>query len=256
MRRGRRFNMGTEAFWVPAVLAAVSSGASYANQSAANSRSDQAEAQAIRNQQAIQNQGMGKVTQLIKNVASSNPNDIANQATSQYVSTLRRNAAGSTQGGSTTGGTQTGGASVSSLAPATVGSSRYKSDTGASQKQVQDFGNTYAGEMGDVDAAVRQRQNEGLSMEDLSTQLNKLNAQSYGQNFVDQLRAQTAGLPNPWVSLFSSMLGSGARGMAMNGFGAGGTPASAQIGPNGYTLAGTPVMAGNPGYGAPIGAVA
>ena len=70
--------------------------------------------------------------------------------------------------------------------------------------------------MGQLDAAVRQRQNEGLSMEDLQTKLNTLGQKSWGQNFVDQLRAQVAGQANPWVNLLGGMLQKGASAYAMN----------------------------------------
>lgn len=197
--------MGTEEFWVPAVLAAVGTGAQYANTQQANKRADQSEAQAITNQQAIREKGQGDVNKTVQQVAKDSPDALAAQATGNYVSQLRRNAAGSTQGGSTTSNPQTFGASVSALAPGTVGGSRYKADTAASQKETQAYGNTEAASMGDLDAAVRMRQNEGLAAQTLGTNLNTLGASSYAQNFVDQLRAQTAGQPNPWVSLGASL---------------------------------------------------
>jgi hypothetical protein len=64
--------------------------------------------------------------------------------------------------------------------------------------------------MGNIDAATRLRQNEGLGMSTLGTGLNTLGAQSYATNFINQLRSQTGGQADPWVSLFSGMLGQGA----------------------------------------------
>jgi len=43
--------MGTEAFWAPAVIAALGTGAQYVNQSNANKREQAAEVQAIGNSQ-------------------------------------------------------------------------------------------------------------------------------------------------------------------------------------------------------------
>jgi hypothetical protein len=197
--------MGTEAFWVPAVLAAVSAGGQYANASNAASRANNGETQSIIDQGQIRNQANGQVQQLTKQIAGNNPNALKDQAETSFVNALRQNAAGSTQGGNTAPGSTNFGASVSALAPSTVGSSRYKAGTAASQKQVEQFGNTNAGEMASVDAAVRQRQNEGLAMQTLGTGLNGLGAQSYTKNFVDQLRAQTAGQQSPWVGLFSNL---------------------------------------------------
>lgn len=95
-------------------------------------------------------------------------------------------------------------------------SSRYTADTKAGQQQVQAYGNEKATEMGDLDAAVRQRQNEGLEMQTLNTNLNTLGASSYAQNFVDQLRAQVAGQPNPLVSLFAGVGANTAGAMSKN----------------------------------------
>lgn len=85
-----------------------------------------------------------------------------------------------------------------------------------------------AGEMGAIDAAVRQRQNEGLAQQTLGTNLNTLGAQSYTKNFVDQLRAKASGQANPWVGLLGQLAtnyGMSAAGSALgNGASAGGTP--------------------------------
>lgn len=209
--------MGTEEFWVPAVLAAVSTGATYANQSQANQRQNDAEAQAIRNQEAITEKSNQATRALTQQVAKDNPQQIAGQATGDYVATLRKNAAGSTQGGSTSNGAQTFGASTSSLAPAAGASSRYNKGTAASQQEVENFGDNYARELGTIDAATRMRQNEGLAMGTLGTQLNTLGAQSYGQNFVDQLRAQASGQANPWISLASGLFSNAAGTISKNG---------------------------------------
>lgn len=208
--------MGTEEFWVPAVLAAVGTGASYVNQANATKRADTSEAQAIADQQNIRQKGVQNVNQTVSKIAADNPNALAAKATGSYVDQLRRNAAGSTQGGPTTGAPQTFGASTSSLAPGVVGGSRYKSDTANAQREVQSYGNTEASQMADLDAAVRMRQNEGLAMQTLGTNLNTLGASSYAQNFVDQLRAQTAGQPNPWVGLGASLFGNAANFLSKN----------------------------------------
>lgn len=208
--------MGTEEFWVPAVMAAVSAGGNAVNQRNANQRADQDEAQAIRNQANFADQANSKVRSQINQIKASDTTPIANKATGDYVAQLRKNAAGATQGASTTSGDQTFGASTSALAPSTVGSKRYQSDAAGAQKQTQDYGNTYAGEMGNLDAATRMRTNEGLSMETLATGLNQLNSASWGKNFVDQLRAKQDSQANPWVSLFSNMLGGAAKSYATN----------------------------------------
>jgi len=200
-----RVAFGTEEFWVPAVVAALGTGAQYVNQSQAQGRQNAAEVQAIGNQQNIRGNANAQVKALTDQIKNNSPAQVQAQATGDYVNTLRKNAAGSTQGGPTNQGPTNGGQSVSALAPVSGGSGRYNADTATSQKVVQNFGQTNAQEMGALDAAVRQRQNEGLAMQTLSGTLNGLGAQSYTQNFADQLRSQAAGQANPWASLFSNL---------------------------------------------------
>lgn len=210
--------MGTEEFWVPAVLAAASAGSQYVNQTNATSRQNDAETQAIDNQMQLRNQANSQVKNLTSQIAKDSPSQIAAKSTGDYVAALRKNAAGSTQGGSTTGGTQTFGQSSSALPPNSVAgaNSRYGRDLASGQQEVENFGNTYADEMGQIDAAQRQRQNEGLAMQTESGKLNTLGLQSYGQNFVDQLRSQAAGQSSPWISLFSNLAGGASNAISKN----------------------------------------
>jgi hypothetical protein len=198
--------VGTEAFWIPAALAAVSAGGQYVNQKQAASRQDQGEAQAIRDQQQIQQEAAGKASALTKQITTNTPTQIANQATGDYVSNLRKNAAGASAPGAS-----------SALAPAAGGSARYNKDVSTAQSGVGGYGNDLAGTMGQIDAAVRQRQNEGLAQQTLGTNLNTLGAQSYTKNFVDQLRAQASGVANPWVGLASKMVGALGTGLSASG---------------------------------------
>ena len=209
--------MGTEEFWVPLALAAVSGGAQYANASSATSRANNAEAQTIDDEQQYRTQANSAVNQLTKQIANNSPNQLANQAQTSFVNTLRKNAAGSALGGGTSSDPTLFGASTSALPPTSVGSSQYKKALGNSQQQVESYGNQNAGEMSAVDAAVRQRQNEGLAMQTLSTNLNGLNQQAYQKSFVDQLRAQAAGQQNPWVSLFGNVAGNAGQSISKNG---------------------------------------
>lgn len=209
--------MGTEAFWIPAAIAALGTGAQAVNQSNANQRASNSEAQSIANQQQYRQQANDQVKNLTQQIATNNPQQIANKETSDFVNTLRRNAAGSaTPGAASSTSDSNFGAPVSALPPAAGASSRYKSDAASSQKETQQYGQDYATEIGNIDAAVRQRQNEGLALNTLGTNLNTLGAESYTKNFVDQLRSQAAGQANPWVGLFSGMLQKGAAAYATN----------------------------------------
>jgi hypothetical protein len=220
-----RVARGTEEFWVPALVAAVGSAGQAVNQSNANKRASNAEVQSIDDQQQYRQQANDQVKNLTQQIATNSPQQIASQETGQFVNTLRKNAAGSAQPGATGSAPNDTnfGAPVSAMPPAAGASSRYKSDAASAQQQTQQYGNTYATEIGNIDAAVRQRQNEGLAQQTLGTNLNVLGAESYTKNFVDQLRAQTAGQSNPWVSLFSNMLQKGASAYASNAGGSAGS---------------------------------
>lgn len=196
--------MGTEEFWVPAVVGALSAGAQYANTSQARSRQDTAETQSIIDQQALQQKAVGGVNALTKSIGADTPTKLAAQATGSYVSQLRRNQGASNPDQS------------SALAPAIGASSRYKAGQAADAATVDSYGNNIAGEMGQIDAATRQRQNEGLAQNRLGVDINGLGAASYTKNFVDQLRASSAGTPNPWVGLGATLLGQGAKGYTAN----------------------------------------
>jgi hypothetical protein len=229
---------GTEEFWVPAVIAAVGAAGQGVNQLQAQKRASNSEVQSIDDQQQLRQQANDQVKSLTQQIATNSPQQIASKETGDFVSTLRKNSAGTTQG-PTNANDNNFGAPVSALPPAAGASSRYKSDSANAQNQTQQYGNTIAGEMGNIDAAVRQRQNEGLAQQTLGTSLNTLGAESYTKNFVDQLRSQAAGQANPWVSLFSGILQKGASAAATNGWGSSpGTSAAGQtsnnVSPSGY----------------------
>lgn len=193
--------MGTEAFWIPAVVSALGATAGAVNQHQAQTRENNDEVSALQHQQELQSKAAGQASALTRKIAASNPQQAQAQATGDYVAQLRKNAAGTSQ-------TSAG----SSLAPAAGASSRYNNDVVNSQNTVSNYGNTQANTMGAIDAAVRQRQGEGLDMSTLGTNLNSLNSQSYGTNFVDQLRARSDSMANPWVGLGANLIQAGAAG--------------------------------------------
>jgi hypothetical protein len=201
------------------MMQAAGTAAQYFNQQNANSRAQGAQADAIQNQAGFREQANSAVQKQINNVKNSNPGSIASSETGNFVNALRKNV--NNPGGTTTPGDTNFGAPTSALAP-TGGGARYKGDVAKANTQTADFGTSIAKEVGNIDSAVRMRQNEGLQQQTLGTNLNTIGAESYTKNFVDQLRATAAGQTNPWVNMFSKAMGTGASAMAMNG---GGSPA-------------------------------
>ena len=242
--------MGTEEFYVPLILAAVSAAGQQVNQSAANSRAQNTEVQNLQQQQQLRQQANDQVKSLTQQINTNNPQQIADQDQTAFVNNLRKNEAGSAAGGSTGTNSNTFGQPVSALPQTISGASKqYQAGTAASQKESQQYGNTEASQMSALDSAVRQRQNEGLAMQTLGTNLNLLGGQSQMTNFVNQLRAQTASQPNPWASILAGGVGAAGKGMATNGWFA---PSST---PNAYTS--SPSQLNNAGaaslYGSTVG---
>ena len=191
-------------FFSPASALSLGGGAINAlSQRNALNSANNAELQAIGNQAGYGSKASGLVDQTTRGIANDNPATIANPATGAYVAQLRANGAGGAPG------------SANSALPAVPGANaRYGKSVAAANANTQAYGNTTAAQMGNLDAATRMRQNEGLSMQTLGTGLNGLNQQSYAQNFVDQLRAQSAAQQNPWAALGGKLLGGAGSSLA------------------------------------------
>ena len=184
--------MGTEEFWVPAALAALGTGASAYNASAANSRAQGQEVQGIEQQNALRQQAAGQVNKTIQQVAQSNPQALQAKATGDYINQLRTNAAATDPGLSGTSNTP-------------GGSSRFKGDVSAANTSTANYGNDLASQLAATSSAVRQRQQEGLNMNTLQTNLGLIGAQSGQNSFLTQLRAAAAGQQNPWIGMGASL---------------------------------------------------
>ena len=195
--------MGAAAF-VPMAVQGAGSLVNTINGMNANGRAQQAEQQALQDQANIRANATSAVGQTTRAIANDSPGAIANSAGGQYVAALRQNGAGAPGGAG------------SALAPAIGADPRYAADVAKSRATVQNYGDSRAAQMGATDAAVRMRQNEGLKMQDLGTNLNTLGAQSATTNYVDQLRAQAANTPSPWASMLSGVLGGAGNTLSKN----------------------------------------
>src|SRR6267378_3572976 len=117
--------MGTEAFWIPAAIAAAGAVGQGVNQMQATKRASNIEAESIANQGQLRKQATDQVKSLTQQIATNSPQQIANKETSDFVNTLRKNQAGSAQPGATSSSDTNFGAPVSALPPASGASSRY-----------------------------------------------------------------------------------------------------------------------------------
>jgi hypothetical protein len=200
--------MGGEAFWIPAAIAAAGGGVQYMNQSNAQNKENNALIEGISRQNNTQSEALSKVRDATQKIAGSSPQQVQAQQTGDYVKQLRANYAGSKQPGVS-----------SSLAPIAGGSGRYNANVADAMHDTENYGTDTATQMGGIDAAVRQRQNEALDAQTLSTQLGGLGLKSQGENFVDQLRARAAGVQNPWLDIFGKAMQAGGIAAAGGSFG-------------------------------------
>lgn len=194
--------MGTEEFWIPAVLAAVGSGVSAVNQSNANSRANNQATAGIIQQQQLQEKAAGQVNKTVQAIQKSNPNSTTAKSTGDFIKQLRTNQASSFE---------------NSGAPPVAGAdARYGQDTASGNQTVQDFGNTEANQLGAVTGAVQQRRNEGAATGDLGSQLGLIGAQSGADSFVNGLRTAAAGQQSPWGSLAAGLFGAAGSTLSKN----------------------------------------
>jgi hypothetical protein len=195
--------MGTEAFWIPAALTALSAGGSAYNAISSNNKAQASAVQGINDQQNLRQKASGQVGQEISQLAKSGPQTLAAKSTGDFINQLRTNMAANNPS--------------SSGAPVVGGSNaRYGQMQAANDAKVQAFGNTNASDMGKMTGAVQQRQQEGLSMNTLATDLGLVGAQSGNDMYVNNLRTAVAGQTNPYMTVASGLVGAVAKGAAAN----------------------------------------
>jgi hypothetical protein len=189
--------MGTEAAWVPLVMAAVGTGtqAYVAHEAAADQ--DKTAAMGIREQAAHQRQADERVSSEVSALEQSTPEAARAQATGAFMDQLRKSRSQAVPGG---------------VAGA---SSRYDEDLGAAGEEVQDFGSKVASTLARINAPGLQRQAEGQGFARLSSDLGGLQRSSTGDAFLNQLRLRGI-KPDPWLSGAGELVTGVGGGMAAN----------------------------------------
>lgn len=208
--------MGTEAAWIPAVIAAVGAGASAKNTYDTAKRTDNEAAAGIAAQAQKQRQADSRVNQEVQQLQASSPEQERANATNQFMDQLRR-----------TRGEQydTGSAGATSGA--------FKTDTANAATNVADFGKTQADQLARISAPSRQRSNEQISFGRLGSDLGGIGRAANGDAFLSQLRLR--GIQrNPWVDAGAGVAQGVAGGMAQTGGAGDGTLTNTLD--NGYTF--------------------
>ena len=191
--------MGTEAIWIPAVLAAVGSGIQ-ANETARTARrEDEEAAQGIRTQSGRQREADARVAQEVNKLQGSSPEESQREATDAFLGQLRRTR-------SQAHGEQQVGAV----------SDAFNTDSARANADVDQYGVNRAGVLGRINAPGLQRTAENVSRSRAATDLGLIGRASEGDQFLTQLRLQNV-RANPWTMAGGQVIAGAGSGMAANG---------------------------------------
>lgn len=212
--------MGTEAVWVPLVMAAVAGGATYANNRSQAKKADKINSQALLKAGERQKRADARVNQLIDTTATSDSKDEKAGIMSGYLQQLQ-----AAKGNSTAG-----------LAATPAASSRYAQEATAAALGIEGAGQDYADLTSRLDAPILQRQGEGIERNRAGVDLQTIVREQEGEDAGTQLRLRGI-RDNPWLLALASAAGSAGSGYSSAG---GGTAKAAQgansVGPVGTSV--------------------
>lgn len=204
--------MGTEAAWVPAVVAALGAGASYVNTTRTANRQDEIAARNLRNQASRQRDADAKTRDLVMKTGQSNPDEAKKNMLGQFMQQISANA-GQAQGG---------------LINTSGASQEYRKDAQDAALGIKDYGARTADLISRIDAPRAQRRNEANMAANYGSEIDRIRRFSQGDDFLSRLAIQNT-RRNPWLDAFSGI----ASGYASAYGGGTGTGAGASGG--GYT---------------------
>lgn len=192
--------MGTEAVWVPYVVAALAAGGSAANAEHTARKQDQAASAGIRAQSVKQRQADQRVSEELDTVENSNAETARATSQEQFMDQLRRTRA-----------------QADGSIPAIAGASdRYAQDVTANSAGSDAQASRIADLMSRINAPSLQRQQESQGFGRLATDIGQIGRASAGEDFLTQLRVRSI-RNNPWVDALASTGSAYAGGMAGNG---------------------------------------
>lgn len=173
-------------FAIPLIISAVSSGAQFLNQRAAQRKQDRILARGVERQQALDREAQARLNQQLGELERSGPEAERRQAQERFMQQLQR----------------TRGAAASGLPTVPGASNRYTADVEAAESGSAAEAADLAGIMSRIDAPTLQRLGETAATGRTGAALREIGDRSRGDQFVTELRARSV-QPNPWVSLAS-----------------------------------------------------
>lgn len=197
--------MGSEALWVPAVLAAAGAGTDYVAQRGAQNQRNDLALRGLKKQEGHQRNINAAVDQQLGALKESSPEAARQKAMSDYIGQLRA-------------------ARSQARGPSTPGGGRYQADTEGSEAAIQNFGEDRADMLSRISSAGTQRRDEAIGIGKLGGQIGTTANIARGDQALTDMKV--AGVQeNPWLKGLALALK--AAGMAYGVAGAGGAAGSA-----------------------------
>jgi len=190
--------MGTEALWIPAVIAAAGAGVQYYNTERTADRQDKQLAESIRGQARRQEEADARVNEEVRKLQQSTAADERAARLDQYLGTLVRNRRDA-QGGITPG----------------IGSGQFQGDAERAAAALDSYGGDQASLAARIDAPLVQRQGEGFAYGNLATDLSRIGREVAGQEFIDRVKLNAI-RRNPWLDAAGQTLQGTGQGMAQS----------------------------------------
>jgi hypothetical protein len=169
---------------------AVGQGIKAYAQKQASYGAESAQTAGIAQQAADRAKANALVTGDMNSLAASNPNAARASDMGTFMDALRANSG-----------------RIGATTPAVAGADpRYAAAVTNAQDAATAHTNTTAGYLASIMAAQQQRQTEGQNMADAATGVSGIQQNAGQDAYLAQLRAQTAGTPNPWTELAGGLV--------------------------------------------------
>lgn len=198
-------DMGSEAIWVPLIMAAVSGTATYVNNRNVAHKQDENLADRIRNQNKLQHQADLKTADLINKEAHSTDTQDKAKSMARYNASIAEHMPQATGALKTTGAV----------------SDAYKKDGSNAALGIADYANNLSDLTSSIEAPQLQRmRDQRENINPYGTAIGLIGRENSGDNFLSNLKLNNI-KANPWLSLVAGTTGAAAKGMASGGYGAG-----------------------------------
>ena len=191
--------MGSEAVWIPLVMAAVGTAASAYNTNQTAKRQDNQLAAQLRQQAAKQHEADAKTAQLIQAQAASSDADERAGSLAQYTKTLQQHQR----------------QAVNPLQVQGAVSDAYKRAGSDAALGIANFGANQANMVSSIDAPTQQRQNDQFVMDRYKNDIDNISRFSRGDDFLADMKLRAI-RRNPWIDAGASLANSYAGSSAGN----------------------------------------